>query len=239
MDVDKIARTLAREEPPDSFVSVRWALLVACLAGCSPFTEWGHQAAAGAVDEITSADTTKRISALAAEAAKSASDSARESLLAEATDLAVARIVASAGAATDAQVTLLGAHVRTMLRASIDEALGGKTKAGVAALREQLAGAPLRADVDALIDAAAPHLAQAVQQAVAGALVAVQADLAKAKAEGDSEAAKWRPIAIAFAIGAGFLLVGLVLAVFLIRGHQRTIAALVGARPPPNPLGTP
>ena len=211
----------------------RCSVILVCLCtGCAPtLSGWGRATAAGALDEFTGDAGTQAIAATYASAAKAAADSARDELLGSATDAAIAKLISSAGAGARVQVDalltdMLQKRIRQTVRLSIDEALGGRTRSEVEDLREDLVGPPLRADVDALIDAAAPHLAQALQNAIAGSLVPLQTDVATAKAAADAEAATWKPIAIAFAIGAAFLLVGLVLAVLLIRGHQRTIAFL-------------
>lgn len=78
-----------------------------------------------------------------------------------------------------------------------------------AALREELFGAPMRADLDALIDAEVPRLTAAL---------ALQARPVEQNL--DSEIAKWRPIAIGFAVGCASLLVGLAL---LLHRHNQII----------------
>lgn len=210
----------------------RAAAFAICCTACSPtFTSWGHAATAGAVEELTGDAGTQALSALASSAAKAATDSARDELLGQVTRDDIVRLEVAAGDGARAQLerlitVRLQERIRQTLRLSIDEALGARTRAEVDALREELAGDPLRLDVEALIDEAAPHLAQAVQAAVAGAVMPLQTDVAKAQAAADLEAAKWRPIAIGFAVGAGLLLVCLVLAITLIRSHQKTIVAL-------------
>ena len=213
---------------------IRAAAIAAILSvGCSPtFSSWGHAAAAGAVDELTGDAGAAKLAELSAEVAGAAAASAREEILGDASDALVAKLVASAGAQARAELEAilterLQARIRQTLRLEIDEALGATTRGELAALREEVAGTPLQADMDALIDAAAPHLAQAVQQAVAGAVITLQSEVEKAKVESELEAKQWRPIAIGFAVGSGLLLVVLVLAMAAIRGHQKTIAALV------------
>ena len=120
------------------------------------------------------------------------------------------------------------------VRLVIDEALDEVTLREISALREQIAGQPLQQDLNALIDAAAPHLTQAVQQSIAGALVPIQVDVNQAKAAADAEAAKWKPIAIGLAVGAALLLACLALAVRIIGHHARTIAAMARSVAPPR-----
>jgi hypothetical protein len=206
------------------------AVLLACAA-CVDFSGIGHRTAAGAVDEVTTDASADRLAELAAKVSAAAAAGA----LGDASDLAVDRLVAAAGESArreiDAMITVrLQAKLRETVRLSLDEALGRATQREVDAIREELVGPPLRADLDALIDAAAPHLADALQKAVSASITPVEAQVAQAKTEADQEAAKWRPIAIAFACGAGLLIVCLVLAVVLIRGHVKTIGALLRER---------
>jgi len=188
------------------------------------------------VDELTSLDAGAAFAATGATVAKAAASAARDEVLGFETDEDVARLVAVAGVSARAEVDDLVTQdlrprLRQTIRLVIDEALGGATLREVAALREELAGPPLRQDVGALIDAMGPHLTQVAQAAVAGALGPVQTDVTQAKVAADAEAAKWKPIAIGLAVGAALLLACLALAVRLIGHHTRTIAAMARSVP--------
>jgi len=223
-------------------VLARWtlALCLPILLGCgATFTAWGHEAAVGAIDALTSPDAGAALATVGAEAAKAAASAARDEALGQATDADVQRILAGAGATAREQaddlVTLdLRPRLLQTVRLVIDEALDEVTLREISALREQIAGQPLQQDLNALIDAAAPHLTKAVQQSIAGALVPIQVDVNQAKAAADAEAAKWKPIAIGLAVGAALLIACLALAVRIIGHHARTIAAMARSVAPPR-----
>jgi hypothetical protein len=182
------------------------ALLLCC--SCAPtLSGWGHDAAQGALAELSSDAGLEAIAA------------ARDEALGPATDIDLQAIVRDTGATTRQQLSA----AEDELQGRLLDALGPATEARVAALREQLVGAPLRADLDALIDQETPRLAAALQGAIAQS---VQASLAPVKAEEE----RWRPIAWAFAIGSAFLLVGLVFAVIVLRSHRKVIEALAAAK---------
>lgn len=204
--------------------------------GCSSYyAASGHTAAAGALDELTTPDAGARYAALAAQAA----GAARNELLGPRTTAAATELVRTVGDAAQIEVSTAvdtagqaaEEHLSAILRSEqgelrqtvrlvIDEALSEKTLKEIAALREELAGAPLQADADAL----APHLASAITTALGKVVLPVQA-------AADAEAARWRPIAVAFAVGCGLLLLCLGFAGWLIRGHQQTIKALAARHP--------
>lgn len=181
-------------------------LLVALEAlGCgSYFTTVGHDAASGALSAITSDAAKKQLSGLTAVATKSA----REEALGATTDAELQKLVKDTAATTRSELndmitTTLQDRVRQTIRIAIDEALGKLTLKEADSLREQLFGVPLQHDLDALIDAAAPHLAKATQDAVQQALqTVVQTTITPLKADVDQEEAKWRPIAIGVGVGA-------------------------------------
>jgi hypothetical protein len=204
----------------------RAAVLAILCAGCgSYYTTSGHAAAQGALDDLTSPDAGARYAAVASEATRAAAVTAREELIGPATRADATALVKAAGGELRVQLNASGKVLRDELLRSVHGALGAKTLKDVAALREELAGAPLQADVDALVDSAAPHLAAAITTALSKVVVPVQA-------AADAEAARWKPIAVAFAIGCGLLLACLGFAGWLIRGHQRTIRALAARGQP-------
>jgi hypothetical protein len=216
----------------------RLALLLLILACCgcgSYFTGVGQSVGAGIVSGATSDDAKKKLSGLTADAVKAARDEALgpktdaelRKLIAD-TDVELQKLVADTGAATRAQVNevltrTLQERLRQTIRLTIDEAFGPTTLREAGVLREELVGPPLQRDVDALIDAAAPHLAKAVQQAV-------QVSITPLKTSADEEAAKWKPIAIAFAVGTGFLLICFAFGVYVIQGHRKVIHTLLTQR---------
>lgn len=225
-------------------MALRVLVFLAVLScGCgSYFTEAGHDAATGAVGGVTSPDATKRLSDLTAAATKSARDEllgpntdAELRALLERLDPEIQKLLRDTAATAREQLNTLitqelEARVRQLLRSSIDEALDAKTLGEANALREELVGTPLQKDLDALIDAAAPHLSAALAQAVQTSLAPLQSDLGKIKVDADTAAQKWKPIAIGFAVGTGILLICLVLAVLVIRSHHRMIATLMRER---------
>lgn len=218
----------------------RWWLAATALAcaGCTGYyADSGRAAAAGALADLTSPAAEAKYAAIAAGAAKSAAGAAREELLGAETADAAAALVRATGAALRLEVAgvaetagdgvrseLGRVDLRPIVRLTIDEALGERTLLDVDALRERLVGAPLRADLSAAIDSAAPHLAAAVAAAAGKVVLPVQAAATE-------EAARWKPIAVGFAVGCGLLLACLVFAGWLVREHQQTIRSI--ARPPP------
>lgn len=226
-------------------VPLTLVVLLPALAGCgAAITNASRSAATGALGAAQ-----ERVPALAASAAASAASAARDQVLGAVTDEDVRTLVATADAqfTEDAEtlVKQLAATLQTRvretvtstLRLSIDEALGARSQAEVDALRERLVGAPLQQDVNALIDAAQPHLAKALQAAVMPLATQLSAqvttdlhtalvDANKLKADADAAAAHWKPIAIALAISVVAFAAALGFAVMLVRKHTRTIQVL-------------
>jgi len=197
----------------------------------------GQQAATGAVAGVTSDDSKTKLSSLASTAASAArdealgpnTDAALQKLLAD-LDTRIQTLLTNMGATTQGQLNgiitaQLREQIRTLVRQTIDEALGAVTLQEADALREELFGAPLQKNLDALIDSATPHISQVVQQAV-------QSSVTPLKSEADAEAAKWEPIAIGFAIGAALLVVCLVVLLYALRSHKQVVAMLVKERAP-------
>ena len=218
--------------------SSRLVLLLAlglCGCGSTYFTGLGHDAAQGALNAVTSDAAKKQLSGLSTAATKAARDEA----LGPTTDAELQKLVLSTGKTTRAQVDelvagliteALQAKLKQTVRQAIDEAFGKTTLKEAAALREELVGTPLQQDLDHLIDAAAPRLAKAVQQAVQASVAPLTKDANQLKTEADQEAAKWRPVAIGFAVGAGILLICLIFSAFVILNHRRVIEALAKQR---------
>lgn len=210
------------------------ALASVGLLSCSPtLTNAGRSATTGAVEGVTSDASTKRIDKLAG----SVVDTARDEVLGPQTDTDLTRIIATANTAIEADLetdvralTLrLQRELRRTIRTSIDEALNDTTFEEVDDLRDEVTGAPLRENTNALIDSAAPHLATAIQVALKPLQDSLQADvqdIRSLKTDADAEARKWRPIAIGFAVGAALLAAALAFAVTLVRRHKRTIATM-------------
>jgi hypothetical protein len=199
-------------------------LLLVCLSGCGgALQSGGDRVAAGAVDAVTAPAAQTRID----ETVSSAVRAARDAALGSETEARARAVVATVDAQVLRDARKLGDEFDlAMVRAARD----ALSRAEVDELREGLVGAPLRSDVDALVDEAAPHLAAALRVAaqplvadlfrqVQAALQGVQA----VKADADAEAAKWKRIAAAFAVGSGLLVIALWFAVALVRRHKRTI----------------
>lgn len=217
--------------------------ILVTLSGCgSYFTNMGHNAANGALDAVTSDDAKKKLAGLTTDATKAARDEA----LGPDTDAKLQKLITDAGLTTRQQLEqlitdALQERIRKTVRIAVDEVGSPMTLKEADALREELLGAPLQKDINDLIDAAAPHLAAAVQQSVQSSLQPIKTEESAIKTAADAEAAKWKPIAIGFAVGSGFLLVCLILAVILIRGHrkmidkhQEIIASLIAQRKSPS-----
>jgi hypothetical protein len=204
------------------------AALALLAAGCGGYyTASAHAAAEGALDDLTSPAANVRYAQTVATVAQAA----RAEFLDPQTSTALTALVKDEGIVLRAEVAstvqTAGAAARAelarTLRLTVDEALDETTLQEIAALREELAGAPLRADIDAVIDSATPHLATAVAQATARAVLPVQS-------AADAEASKWRPIAVAFAVGCALLCACLGFAGWVLREHQRTIRELTAKR---------
>lgn len=179
-------------------------LALLLCASCAPtLSGWGHSAAQGALAELSS---DAGISAIAA---------ARDVALGATTDAELQALVGDTAVTTRQQLDAAEHELQARLRDSLADALGPATEAHVGALREELVGAPLRADLDVLIAQETPKLAAAIAQSVQASLAPVRA-----------EEAKWRTAAVGIAVGAGCLLVVVVFLAFERRRHHRELAAL-------------
>ncbi len=210
-------------------------VFVMFCCGCgSYFTGWGHDAASGALGAVTSQEAEQKLNALTTGAVKAARDEA----LGPATDADLQKLVRNMGTATRAQLdemvqevtATLQAKLREMLRGAIDEALGATTLKRVGGLREELAGSPLQRDLDALIDSASPHLTKAVQEAVQASIAPIKIEVSTLKTDADAEVAKWKPLAIGFAVGCGCLVICLIFGAFTLRSHRQIIEKLLCAK---------
>ena len=207
-------------------------LFLLSLTGCSSYyTTSGHAVAAGALADLTSPAADAKYAEAAAITTRAAAVAARTELLGPETNAASAALVKNMGDAARTEISSIvqaaGDSARTQLRLTMNETLGAATLQEIAALREQLVGAPFQSNLNGAIDSAAPHLAAAVSQALAKITLPVQA-------AADAEASKWRPIATAFAVGCGLLLICLGFTGWLVREHQKTIRSITGRPLPPN-----
>lgn len=189
-------------------------LLLSMLAcGCgSYFTNAGHDLTAGAMQEATSDTSKHKLTELTTSAVRGARDEA----LGSTTDADLRKLVASLGASLQIQLKVIVAQV-------LDELLGTNAKNKIAGLREELVGAPLRADLDSLIAEEVPKLTLQLE-------TSIKAPIAPIVKEVDQEAMKWKPIAIGFGVGGGCLLSCLVVALFIIRSHHKMLVALLKER---------
>jgi len=211
------------------------AIALLCVSCAGPIVRTSHDAAESATQGAIAAvhvDTTQleadsaRIASAAVTGAIASVDAPLKKLVADAVASANAPLrglIAGADAQlsvdTQALTKALSERLRESLRLTIDEALGPATLVKADALRETALGAPLRGDVDALIDAAAPHLAQAMRASVEGALAPLQADAARARADVAADIAKWRWLAIGLAVCT-------TVAIVVIHQHRRRIVEL-------------
>ena len=211
---------------------VLYVLLVAMavVTGCAPYVQSvSRSATAGAVDGLTSPEATWKLDGLSAEAAAAGVAGAREEAFGPATMAEVRALVASLGASLREQLVLTrDGLLDETLRAEIAklrlELLGPETRKLVLALaeevREELLGAPLRADVDALLVDATPKIADLVTKAV-------QAALAPVKADASAEAEKYKTVAIGLGVSALALTAALGATVYLVLSHRKLLAALL------------
>ncbi len=213
-------------------------MLCACFCvSCASYVKGtASTAATTAVSTVTDPQSKKELDALVT----SVVDTARDQALGPDTQAKLTALVQALGAQLQVLVKTLAAELRAELLSTRDaaldwtlhdqvgklreELLGEETRrllaklladllADAGPLREQLVGAPLRQDADALLADVGPRLDALVQSA-----------LSKARADADAEIAKYKLLLAA----AGLVLVGvLVVAVFLVRSHRKIIDALL------------
>ena len=126
----------------------------------------------------------------------------------------------------DAGANAAAGAVQAVTAPSAQQALeglaSGAASAAASSAREQVLGPVARRELDKMIDEAAPHLAAAVQGAIAPVI-----------AKADAEEKTWRNVALGLGAGALAILLVLWFAVAELRAHRRQIATLFG---PPLPL---
>ena len=207
---------------------MRWIIILSLLScGCgSYFSEAGHDLTVAALQEATSTTSKKNLTELAT----SAVQGARNEALGQTTQTDLDKMVASLGDSVRAQLNTLitselRAELQQLVQTIINELFGANTRGQVAELREELFGAPLQKDLDAIIMSEVPKLTVAIQQSI-------QAPITPIVNEADAAAAKWKPIAIGFVVGSGCLLCCLIFALLIIRSHNSTIVRLLQNRRP-------
>ncbi len=207
-----------------------------CVSCASYVNGTASTAATGAVSAVTDPQSKAELDALVT----SVVGTARDQALGPETQAKLTALVQALGAQLQALVKTFGDQLRAELLSTRDaaldktlhdqvstlreELLGAETRrllaqllaeilADAGPLREQLVGAPLRKDADALLADVGPRLD-----------AAVQASLSKITAAADAEVAKYK---LLLAI-AGVLLVGVVgAAIYLVRSHRKIIEALL------------
>jgi hypothetical protein len=215
-------------------------LFALMTVGCaSTFTGWGHDAAKGALDATTDDDAKKKLSGVVG--------AARDEGLGPNTDAEIRTLETNAIATARAQIDLfiteevkkLGPMIQAAVRRTIDEALGPSTQKEIGTAREALVGPPLIADADNLreelfgqplqkdLTALGPVIQQTVHNAVTQA---VQDALSPIQTAANQEAAKWKPIAIGFAVGTACLLITLIVLVYVLRSHRQLINVMLEER---------
>jgi len=211
-----------------------WKLLVVSsilmISGCGGYlTNWGGDVTKGVTNDLTSDAGVAELSTLT----KDLVASARNEALGTETNKQLQVLLTNAGETANVELiklfVVLKKQLQLMVRESIDQALGDQTLAEIAVAREQLVGEPLRNDLDLAIDEITPQLDQAVQSVVNASAMALkeQADAEVLKV--NAEEAKWKSIAVAFVIGSGFLLVGLILGLLLFLSHERSHLKIIEA----------
>lgn len=201
------------------------------LSGCGGYlTNWGTDLSKGVTNELVSDAGAAELSALT----KDLVSSARNEALGPETNQQIQTLLTNAGKTTDAETEKLLVVFREQLRLSvreaIDEALNEQTLQEVGAVREQVAGAPLRADLELAISGMKPQLDQVVQSTIDTSIMSLQKAKDQEAIAVHADLVKWKPIAIAFVIGSIFLLIGLILGIILFiyheKSHQKVIESL-------------
>jgi hypothetical protein len=201
---------------------MKWLILIVLSCGCAPYyTEVGHDITVGAMAEATSTASKKQLTELVV----TATQGARDEALGQTTKEDIDNLVVSFGDSIRAQLntlvtTELRTELRELVRVIVNELLGTNTMNKIGILREELVGAPFQRDIDAVIAAEVPKITAAIQ-------TGIQIPLTPILNEADQEAAKWKPIAIGFAVGSGFLCLCLIFAYSIIRGHRQIITTLL------------
>lgn len=181
-------------------------LVLLSLCACSPsVSKLAQSATNGAVSSVTSPESQVKIDKLLTSAVAAARDEA----LSPVTSDRLKQIV-------DLLLADIHKQIVALVRDAIDEATGPVSEAAIADLREQLVGAPLRKQVDDMIDQAGPHIA-----------TAIQLSLQPIKADADAEASKWKMVAIVSGCSGIVLIFALAMTVHVLRTHKKLVQRLM------------
>jgi hypothetical protein len=213
-----------------AILAVVIAFLVGGNCGCAgALTNLGHDVSQGAFNTITSDAGASELSGLT----KDIVASARDEALGPETNKQMQLLLSDANKTIEAELTklleMVRQQLRLVIREAIDEALGEKTIQEIGAMREQLAGAPLREDLRLAIEGITPELDQAFVSAVNASVSPIKTQAELLKEQADAEAVKWKPIALGFVIGSAFLLIGLILGLVLFVLHERSHRKIIEA----------
>jgi preprotein translocase subunit SecF len=107
------------------------------------------------------------------------------------------------------------ALIKQLVRQTLDEALGPATQTELAAMRENLVGAPLRQNLNDDIANISPALQKAIHDAL-------QTSVATIKSDAGSEVDKYKGYAIGLGVGAVALVLALAFAWRIIVSHNKT-----------------
>ena len=99
----------------------------------------------------------------------------------------------------------LDAKIRSAVEAAVTGTSTAKSLGAWAGMREELLGAPLRADAKLVLSDLDPQLQDMIKRASANAVLGVQGPLAQDVAVVDQNLEKWKYIAITLAVAVGIL----------------------------------
>ncbi len=99
----------------------------------------------------------------------------------------------------------LDAKIRSAVEAAVTGTSTAKSLGAWAGMREELLGAPLRADAKLVLSDLDPQLQDMIKRASANAVLGVQGPLAQDVAVVDQNIEKWKYIAITLAVAVGIL----------------------------------
>ena len=99
----------------------------------------------------------------------------------------------------------LDAKIRSAVEAAVTGTSTAKSLGAWAGMREELLGAPLRADAKLVLSDLDPQLQDMIKRASANAMLGVQGPLAQDVAVVDQNLEKWKYIAITLAVAVGIL----------------------------------
>lgn len=148
--------------------------------------------------------------------ATSATDAARDEALSDATTAKLRALLRQLIADLHAELSRILADLQAqapkIVRDSVDESLNAQTLSELAAAREELVGAPLRADLDALVDEAAAK---------------IRAKELIAESDAGKLAEKWKMIAAGFSLTAIFLLGAVLFMLHELKAHRADLLKLL------------